>query len=334
MTERRNTDAFAPFAETPAGFDLADVRVRLAHPGERARFDALMDRHHYLGFYRPVASGLRYIAEWRGKWVALAAWQGGAFKCQPRDMWIGWHPDQRHRRLDLIANNTRFLVLSGAGVFPNLASMFLAAMVRRLGDDWLAFHGKRALVAETFCDPGRYSGTMYRAAGWRELGFTKGYARANGSYVRHNRPKRLFVRILRRDAKRLLSRDTPLPETVVPPSGPELAPRRIETLRSICAGMETVPDHRRVQCRRHSLATVLTVRVLAELANMKGCVAAARLAGTLGQEELAAIGAWRNPRSGKYEPVSKSTLHRVMQSVDPDLVEGVIARSARPLRAA
>ena len=50
-------------------------------------------------------------------------------------------PEQQFRRLELIANNTRLLVLSEPGVFPNFASFFLARMTRRLTDDWLAAHG-------------------------------------------------------------------------------------------------------------------------------------------------------------------------------------------------
>ncbi len=40
----------------------------------------------------------------------------------------------------------------------------------------------------------------------------------------------------------------------------------------------------------------------AELANMKGCLVAARLARSLTQEEPALVGAWRNPEAGLHEP--------------------------------
>ncbi len=38
---------------------------------------------------------------WRsggGHWVALVGWQSGAFKCGPRDRWLGWHRSVRFRR--------------------------------------------------------------------------------------------------------------------------------------------------------------------------------------------------------------------------------------------
>ena len=78
------------FPDTPDGFHPRDVSVRLVRPDERIRWDRLMNQHHYLGFKRFPGRGLPYVFEWRGQWVGLAGWQSGAFKCRPRDQWIGW----------------------------------------------------------------------------------------------------------------------------------------------------------------------------------------------------------------------------------------------------
>ena len=126
------------FPSTPDGFHLRDVSVRLARPDERIRWDALMDQHHYLGFKRFAGRGLRYVFEWRRRWVGLAGWQSGAFKCRPRDRWIGRKQELLFTRLHLIANNTRFLVPGAPGCSRYLASFALAAMVRRLSADWSA----------------------------------------------------------------------------------------------------------------------------------------------------------------------------------------------------
>ena len=95
-----------------------------------------MDQHHYLGFKRFAGRGLRYVVEWRGRWTALAGWQAAALQCAARDRWIGWRGKKMFKRLHLIANNTRFLVLGERGVFANLASCMMSAMLRRLSDDW------------------------------------------------------------------------------------------------------------------------------------------------------------------------------------------------------
>ena len=58
---------------------LRNVTVRLARSHEWPTWDRLMNEHHNLGFKQFAGRGLRYVAEWRGQWVALAGWQTGVF---------------------------------------------------------------------------------------------------------------------------------------------------------------------------------------------------------------------------------------------------------------
>ena len=89
-----------------------------------------MDRHHELGFKQFAGPGLRYVAEWRGKWLALVGWQTEVFQCRPRDQWLKWHWAVQFRRLHLCANNTRFLVLPEWQGVPDLASRVLGPLLR------------------------------------------------------------------------------------------------------------------------------------------------------------------------------------------------------------
>ena len=75
-----------------------------------------------------------------------------------RDRWIGWSSEQQFRRLHLIANNSRFVILTPEWV-PNLASRVLGLSLRRPCADIQAVHGYPALLAETFVDPARFAGT-------------------------------------------------------------------------------------------------------------------------------------------------------------------------------
>ena len=71
-----------------------------------------MRDHHYLGFRGMIGNSLRHVAERSdGVWVALLGWRAGAHKLAARDKWIGWTSEQRSRRLHLIANNVRFVIL-------------------------------------------------------------------------------------------------------------------------------------------------------------------------------------------------------------------------------
>ncbi len=101
-------------------------------------------------------------------------------------------------------------------------------------------------------------------------------------------------------------------------------------MRALHAELMGIPDFRRRQGRRHTAACVLSVHILAELANMKGCLAAAQFAKALSQKELAAVGAWRNRRTGLCEPPSKSTIHRVVQMIDPEALEDAVGRHCGP----
>ena len=95
--------------------------VRLARPEEEGRWDGLMAAHHYLGSRILVGESLKYVAEQDGGWLALLGWGAAAFKCGPRDGWIGWSKSQQWRRLRYVANNLRFPILPGERR-PNLAS--------------------------------------------------------------------------------------------------------------------------------------------------------------------------------------------------------------------
>ena len=326
MEER--IDGAALFRETPEGFSLRDVVVRLARPDERVRWDALVEAHHYLGFKRFAGRGLRYVIEWAGQWIALAGWQSCALKSRHRDLWVGWKGAVRWRRLHLIANNSRFVVLGGKGVFPRLGSFAMAAMLRRLSADWQEQYGHPILLAETFVDPARFEGTVYAAGNWRYLGLTRGFARHNGRYTdAHGRPKEFYIYPLRRDACRRLRDPAPLPAGWEPKDAAGQAPGEMRSLYEELAG---IPDFRRRQGRKHTVASVLAVYILARLANMRGPVAAAEYAQKLSQQELEAIGAWKNPKTGLYVPVSKSTLHRVIASLDPEEVEAALQRFTTP----
>ena len=90
-----------------------------------------MGAHHYLPFRGLVGRSVRHVAVLGEHWLALVGWHAGAFKLRARDRWIGWLPEQQFRRLHLIANNARFLILpecaaakprfAGAGAEPSPA---------------------------------------------------------------------------------------------------------------------------------------------------------------------------------------------------------------------
>ena len=133
------------------GPDLRAVRVRpTVGAAEHRRWDRLCARHHYLSFRGLFGKALRHVATLGPDWVALVGWQAAALKLSARDRWIGWSPQQKLRRLHLVAQNSRFVILPACGGVRNLASRVLGLSLRRLSDDMLAEHGFPVLLAEAY----------------------------------------------------------------------------------------------------------------------------------------------------------------------------------------
>src|SRR5438132_8011808 len=184
---------------------LDQVQVQLVERAELENFKQLLDEHHYLGSLKAVGERLHYVAtDARGQWLALLVFSAPAKHLKHRDQWIGWSAAQRHRRLSLVTNNSRFLILPERSV-PNLASKVLRLTLDRLPTDWPTCYGHPVLAVETFVDVGQFCGTVYTVSGWSELGQSDGWGRHRRDYyVKHDQPKRLFCRQLFKNARRSL----------------------------------------------------------------------------------------------------------------------------------
>ena len=70
-----------------------------------------MQTHHYLGSLAKIGENLWYVAIYLDEWVALLSFSSAALKCGARDRWIGWNFRHQYSRLNLLTNNSRFLIL-------------------------------------------------------------------------------------------------------------------------------------------------------------------------------------------------------------------------------
>jgi hypothetical protein len=262
------------------------------------------------------------VATLQEHWVALLGWGAAALKCSARDTWIGWPPSLRLRRLHLIANNVRFLILPG-GSRPNLASHILALNTRRLSRDWELYYGHPLLLAETFVDAARFRGTCYRAAGWQVLGSTKGFAKRGRGYVAHGQPKLALIRPLRSHARQSLT------AAFLPPSH---FPRKenlpmIDLNRLPLDGeggliemLRTVEDPRQRRGVRHPVVTVVAIAGCAALSGARSFKASAEWAKELTRDTLRRLG------SRRWTPPSEPTLRRVLQHLDAERLDAEIGR--------
>lgn len=146
-------------------------------PGARAEFRAALEEFHYLGFRGTVGENLQYtVTDSQGRLLACLLFGSAAWKCRPRDAYIGWDQEQRARHLHLVTNNTRHLILPWVRV-PHLSSWILGRVLRRLSADWQHKYGHPILLVETFVERERFAGTSYKASNWQCVGTTAGRSR-------------------------------------------------------------------------------------------------------------------------------------------------------------
>lgn len=158
--------------------ELLPLRVELVGSlSQRAEVRGLLVRHHYLGFGGAVGENLQYLVYDRGaRLLAVSVFGAAAWKCAPRDQFIGWSPLQRRQGLPLLANQQRFLILPWVRV-RHLGSHLLALLEKRLCLDWQGRYGHPIVLLETFVDQQRFAGTVYKAANWVRVGQTSGRSR-------------------------------------------------------------------------------------------------------------------------------------------------------------
>lgn len=291
----------------------------------RQRFADLITKHHYLKSDSLVGEQLRYVAEVNGQWVALLSWSAAANHLKDREEWIGWNISQRRRRLALVANNARFLILPGVNC-PNLASRVLALCCARLARDWQQAYGHPVLVAESFVDSQLFRGTCYKAQGWQLLGQTKGSGRSRQDYyTAHGRPKQLWMRELRPEARTVL-RATCLPaelqvveDAVIPCC--EVPTGDIRRLVVLC---RQVPEWRARKGRDYPLPCLLAIMIMASLVGVvRGQRDLAAFASKLTQFQLRALGSYRR-RDGRWDYPKETTFQRVLAKLDAEAFERIL----------
>lgn len=308
------------FVETSV-VNLQEIHIQPVAACEESRYRELMQAHHYLGDLPKIGETLWYVALFRQQWVALLSFSVAALKCAVRDQWIGWDHRRQYDRLKLVANNSRFLILP-QWHRPNLGSRVLALCEQRIKRDWQERFDHPLLLMETFVDPQRYQGTVYKAANWLYLGQTKGFRRTRHGYSNLTQsPKMVFVRPLQSNTQTLLSRPI-----LGPPycSGGAKMMLTANQMRSLPDFFTDIPDPRRAAGRRHRLSTVLALAAGATLCGMRGYRAISDWAKSLGPKARERF-ACRKVQ-GAYLVPSEYIIRDILIRVDPDHLDRALQR--------
>jgi hypothetical protein len=306
---------------------LEELKVELMVPGQKARWNRLVCKHHYLKSADLVGEQLRYVVtDACGQWLALLGWSAAALHLKARDQSLEWSEQQRERRLHLLAQNSRFVILADRNQLPNLASRAMSLCLQRLSADWRARYGHPIVMVESFVDRQLFRATAYKASGWQALGYSSGFKRvAEDFYERHDRPKELWVRALDGRAWRWL-RAQQLPEHLAgyEKQTPPECVVDTQAMRSLFERFEQLADWRQPIGKRHRLSTVMAIVALACLSGVgHGYRAVSRFAKRLTKLQRRALKCWIHPDTAKSRVPSEAVFQRVLGKVSRWQIEQI-----------
>ena len=314
--------------------DLQEVCVRpLEGALENQQARDFLDAHHYLKDVKAVGERLWYgVFDGCGQWLGVLVFCAASRRLSARDQWIGWSEEERRRRLPLVVNNCRFLLLPHKTV-PNLASRTLRLALARLCGDWESRYGHPVVIVETFVDPERYNGTLYTASGWKELGKTDGFGRVQRDfYTAHGKPKRLFGKELYAGARRSLAAEKLKPSLAgVEAKTPARPTQSAQEIRALIGHFKDLPDYRG-RIGYYPLWSLLAIVFLAHLCGApRGQKDLEKFAAGLNPGQRRALGI-RRGRGKDYPSPTQPTFCRLMAGIDPEKLEKTILQIQRQVR--
>ena len=182
-----------------SGFNLqekticGDIELTIATPGaDLQKWRAYVETFHMLGDKMAFGSRLHYFIRSDGCDLGCLQFSAASWSLEPRDKWIGWSAEDRKKRLFLVVNNSRFLILPNVHI-KNLASRVLSLAAKQIQTDWGQTFGYVPVLLESFVDTSHYYGTAYKASNWVFLGNTKGRGRMDRHHDSHLSSKAIFV---------------------------------------------------------------------------------------------------------------------------------------------
>ncbi len=189
--------------------DFEPITLEIARPGvELKRWRSYVNQYHMLQDKMVFGARLQYFIKSGDKELGCIQFSASAWALEEREKWLDWTIDDRRNRLNLIVNNSRYLIFPWVHI-KNLASRVLSLASRQIQEDWLREYCYAPVLLETFVDLEHFKGTCYKAANWRYLGETKGRGRMDRNKECGLSRKAIFMYPLQRDFKAILQGKKP-----------------------------------------------------------------------------------------------------------------------------
>jgi len=183
-------------------------------------------------------------------------------------------------------------------------------------------------VAETFSDIEAREGTCYKAAGWIALGKTKGYSRhAADFYVPNDRPKKLWVHELRKNATELL-RSIHLPDEFKKGAASDadgIMPIKAKQIESLHEALCKVPDPRAKNCVYHigAILSIVSMGVFSGHRDLKAIMRFAQRL-TLPQRKKLALPGFE--KGSRYKKIpSYTAVYNLLTQLDLDAFSEILS---------
>jgi len=185
------------------------IWLEIARPGEALkRWRYYVSQYHMLGDKQVFGSRLQYFVKSGDLELGCLQFSASSWALEERDKWIGWTVDDRKTRLNLIINNSWFLIFPWVHI-RNLASKSLSLAAKQIQEDWLREYCYAPVLLETFVDLSHFTGTCYKASNWTYLGETKGRGRMDRNKEYAQSKKGIFMYPLQEDFKAVLKGEKP-----------------------------------------------------------------------------------------------------------------------------
>lgn len=189
--------------------DFAPISLEIVKSGVNLkRWRAYMDKYHMLGDKSVFGCRLRYFIKSGEIELGCIQFSASSWALKDREKWIGWTLNDRKKRLNLIINNSRFLIFPWVHI-KYLASKALSLVAKRIQKDWIQEYFYEPVLLETFVDLEFFKGTCYKAANWKYLGQTEGRGRMDRNNKCELSKKAIFMYPLQKDFKLILKGEKP-----------------------------------------------------------------------------------------------------------------------------
>ncbi len=209
-SEKQKSEVLPPYIELNGKVkDYDPIYLEIARRGPALkRWKAYVDQYHMLGEKAVYGCRIQYFIKSGDVELGCMLFSASSWALKSRDTWIDWAVADRKARLNLIVNNSRYLIFPWVKI-KNLASKALSLVAKQIQADWLKEFCYAPVLLETFVDLEHFKGTCYKAANWKYLGETKGRGRMDRYNDNNISKKAIFMYPLQSDFKEVLKGEKP-----------------------------------------------------------------------------------------------------------------------------